>query len=284
MVDKNNNDNPFNKINDFIESINATITRETRRWEILRHNIRINKLPEKLKGFHIVQLSDLHAGPYLKLDRLNFFVEKVNELNPDIIAVTGDMLHESVKALPIVIEGLKKLKAKYGVYSVLGNHDHYDDYTQVVKAFKQANLRLLMEETETINVNGELINIIGVDYPVVGRPVEFNYYDQLVRAKKGSNPDALDILLAHNPDAFPSAVRLGIDLTLSGHTHGGQLILGEVKLFGEKVLLAPIRVVHKYVKGHYQKGDKHLYVSKGIGHWFPIRINCPSEITSIKLV
>lgn len=265
-------------------SIKSAIIKETNKWELIKIQIPIKKLPEKLKGFHIAHISDLHAGPYLSLKRFKFFVNKVNELKPDIIVVTGDMLHYSIKDLPIVIEGLSLLKAKYGVFNILGNHDHYDNYTILVKAFKKAGLKLLIEETQTIKVNGKKINIIGIDYPVVGKPVQFDYYDQIVRAKKKAEVDAINILLAHNPGAFPSAVELGIQLTLSGHTHGGQLILGETEFFGKKVILAPIRVLHKYVKGHYQIEDKHLYVNKGLGYWMPIRINCPSEITSIKLV
>ncbi len=269
---------------ELMKKIDTSIKDETNKWEIQKIDIKIDNLPKGLDNLHLVQISDLHAGKYLGRDKLNFFVEKVNELNPDLVFVTGDMIHQSNNEIPIVIEGLKQIESKYGLYSILGNHDHYDDYTYVVNAFKEANLKLLIEKTETIKINDEPLNIIGIDYPIIGRPVEFNYYDQIVRAMKGYNPEAISILLAHNPDAFPSAERLGIELTLSGHTHGGQLILGEFDVFGEKVILAPIRVVHKYVKGHYSIGNKHLYVNKGLGHWFPVRINCPSEITSIRVI
>jgi len=278
----NNEINSF--FNNIFNDITSKVSEETNKWEIRKIEIPITRLPEKLRYLHIIQISDLHAGPYLSYDRFMFFVNKINELNPDLVFITGDMLHESVKDLPIVIEGIKNIQSKYGIFSILGNHDHYDDYTKVVKAFKEAEQNLLIEETRIIQINGEYINIIGIDYPIIGRPVEFNYYDQIVRAKKGYKPEAISILLAHNPDAFPSSARLGIDLTLSGHTHGGQIILGEVKLFGEKVFLSPISAIHKYIKGHFQIGDKHLYVNKGLGHWFPVRINCPSEITSIRLM
>jgi hypothetical protein len=271
------------RLKNLMKTITGKVKEETDRWELIRIKLPYDDLPKPLKGLHIVHISDLHCGPFLSLDRLKFFTRIANQQQPDLIFVTGDMLHESLDDLPIVIEGLKTLKAKHGVYSVLGNHDHYDDYTKVVEAFKEAGLNLLVEETKVIEVNGEMINIIGIDYPIVGRPVLFNYYEQIVRAKQGSNPDAFNILLAHNPDAFPSAARLGIELTLSGHTHGGQFIMGEVELFGKKMILAPIRVFHEYVKGHYRIDKSHLYVNKGLGHWFPIRINCPSEVTSIKL-
>lgn len=273
-----------NFFEELIKKIDFSIKEETEKWEIQKIKIKIKNLPKNLNNLHIIQISDLHAGKYLGKKRLDFFVKKINELNPDLVFVTGDMIHQSNKEIPIVTEGLKSIKTKYGLYSILGNHDHYDDYTGVVKAFRENGLKLLIEKTETITINNEPLNIIGIDYPIIGRPVEFNYYDQIVRAMKGYNPEALSILLAHNPDAFPSAEKLGIELTLSGHTHGGQLILGEFDVFGEKVILAPIRVVHKYVKGHYKINNKHLYVNKGLGHWFPVRINCPSEITSISLV
>jgi predicted MPP superfamily phosphohydrolase len=105
------------------------------------------------------------------------------------------MLHESVKDLPIVIEGIKNIQSKYGIFSILGNHDHYDDYTKVVKAFKEAEQNLLIEETRIIQINGEYKNIIGIDYPNIGRPVELIYYDQIVRAKKGYKPEAISIYL-----------------------------------------------------------------------------------------
>lgn len=245
--------------------------------DIRRITIPIQALPEKLEGFRIVQLSDLHIGALMKRDWLNEVVERSNSLQPDMIVLTGDLADGKAEARSADIAPLSRLKAPNGVWGCVGNHEYYSDWSGWHDALPKLGIRMLENNHAVLNINNEEIVIAGITDNAALRFSDLKLQTPDIEAAIFNvPPNALKILLAHRPVHFTDAKRLGIQLQLSGHTHGGQ-ILGlqtVVALFNKGL-----------VEGHYTDGKSELYVSAGTGLWpgFPIRIGVPSEITEIIL-
>ena len=182
--------------------------------------------PQALQGFKIVQLSDLHIGPNLTPQELQSYVQIANQHNPDLILITGDLLDSNPAYIPDFFPLLNTLQARYGVFACLGNHDHYAGAQAIRTGLAQhTQVRLLVDETARIEVQGHAIHIIGLDDR--GKDWargldELPLLDDLFKRLPADEPS---ILLSHRPDLFPQAANLGISLTLSGHTHGGQFAL-----------------------------------------------------------
>ncbi len=238
--------------------------------------IPIAGLPPQLDGLTIVQLSDIHSGLFMTESQMREYVEIANELKPDIVALTGDYVATSNSQVPAFLRAVSALRARLGVFACLGNHDMFTDSEEMLeRGFAQAGFRLLRNENEIIEINGARLNIIGVDY--IGRTG--GYLHRLDDALDGISLEGTTILLLHSPKSFPDAAKAGIHLTLSGHTHGGQITLN----IGE-LILTPIRLETMFIAGLFKIGDSHLYVNRGLGTTGPpIRINAPPEITHITL-
>ena len=240
---------------------------------ILRREVHLERWPTALNGYRIVQLSDIHIGPFLGLEFCKGVVRRANETAPDLLVVTGDIVDGSVARLASHVAPLAGLEARDGVYFVTGNHEYFSQADPWVTHFESLGLTPLRNRHVPIGNDEAGFDLVGVD-DHLARMFGYAEGGNLERALEGRDPRRPCILLAHNPAAFDEAAERGVDLQLSGHTHGGQ-----IWPFGYVVkLLSP------YLAGLYQKGRSRLYVSRGTGFWGPpLRLGAPAEITEITL-
>lgn len=236
--------------------------------------VRLRKLPGALSGFRIVQLTDIHIGPTIGRGWLEGVVAKVNALDPDLVAITGDLVDGSVEDLREHVAPLKELRAKHGVFFVTGNHEYYSGADAWIAKWRELGVRVLRNERVSIERDGAAFDLAGVDdhgahkYPGHGMDV--------AKAVAGRDPSRALVLLAHQPRQVHVAAKHGVDLQLSGHTHGGQVWPWHyIVSLQQGGLLA----------GRYQIGDTQLYVSRGAGYWGPpVRVGAPPEITRVRLL
>lgn len=235
-----------------------------------RHAIRLPRLPRILDGLRIVQLTDLHHSPFTGSGQLEHAIETANSLQPDIIALTGDYVsHEREYAAPCA-ELVGRLRAKHGIFAVLGNHDHWTDAPLVADLFRAEGIRVLINEGLRFELAGASFWLAGVDDTMVG-------LEDLPLALAGSSADEMKLLLAHNPTILRRAARAHVDLVLSGHTHGGQVAWRSERSASGK----PRR---RILRGLGQRGDTQIYVSRGLGTVvLPIRYGSPPEVTLLEL-
>ena len=252
--------------------------------EVTRRPIRLGKLPRAFHGFRIVQLSDLHVGPFMSEDQIRKYAQIANELKADLIALTGDFVTWDADTAPAVVNALSGLKARFGVYGSLGNHDAWAGAEDLLAGlFAQCGVRILRQQRTAIQANGEALNLIGVDW-TNSRSMRVGGWhlssQKLEGVEKLTAPDTANILLSHNPDSFDRAAELGIDLSLAGHTHGGQLALEFIS-----PEIAPSRLITPYVAGWFERPGGRLYVNRGIGTIAaPMRVGAPPEITVFELL
>jgi predicted MPP superfamily phosphohydrolase len=255
-------------------------TVEQDQFRIRSIDLPFENLPARLDGAVIAHVSDTHIGPFTKGDILKRIVEATNALQPDLVLVTGDIIDFSLKDLPDAIDVMKSFRASSGIYACEGNHDLFEDRAQFENAMRSAGVRLLLNESASPFIRGEPVGVIGLQWglPNMGRGHEMETHLSTIRSLV--RPDRFNLLLAHHPHAFDGARDIGIDLTLAGHTHGGQLMLTEG--FG------PASVMFKYINGEYRRPglarrDAACFVTTGVGNWFPLRIAAPAEIAKITL-
>ncbi|TFB10021.1 metallophosphoesterase [Candidatus Marinimicrobia bacterium MT.SAG.3] len=239
---------------------------------IERVNIKLNSLQDSLNGLKIVQISDIHTNQFIGQKDVERVTELVNREEPDIVLITGDFVSNSPKYIPNCAAGLRNISAKYGVFGCLGNHDYYTNATEVRNQMEGIGINLLVNSSEKLEINGARLSIAGIDDLWVGKP-------DYSAALRDTDLSSLVILMSHNPDAFPSIARHDVGLTLSGHTHGGQIGL---RLLGNHYSF--VNLVTPYVMGEFSKGNSKLYVNRGIGTVGPpLRLNSPPEISVITL-
>jgi hypothetical protein len=251
--------------------------------EISHRRIKIPRLPKAFEGFRIAQLSDIHIGPFMTAAEIGRYVGIVNELKPDLVAVTGDFVTWDPSTQSAAVEALAEVKAPFGVYGCLGNHEMWSGVeNSITRLFARRGIRILRGERALIRSGGEVINLLGVDYQSrspMGPRGQRLVREYLQGVDRLMAPDTANILLSHNPNTFDRAAELGIDLSLAGHTHGGQMTLEFVHPD-----LSPSRLFTAYVRGWFEKPGGQLYVNRGIGTIFvPIRFGSPPEITIIEL-
>ncbi len=234
-----------------------------------RVSVTLERLPKKLDGFKIIHLSDIHHSPFTDLRHIERTIKVANRLRPDLVVLTGDYVsHESEYIRPVA-SALGKLKARFGTFACLGNHDHWTDAELITQSLRAEGIKVLINEGVRLNVLGASFWLAGVDDYMVGKT-------DVPAAMRGSYPDELKVLLAHNPIIFRQSVRAKIDLTLSGHTHGGQIKIRE----GEKRLIRR----RKLSSGLHRRVDSQIYITRGIGTVvLPVRYQCPPEISLIEL-
>jgi uncharacterized protein len=232
--------------------------------------IHLRRLPQALDGLRIVQLSDIHHSPFTGSEQIRRAIETANSLEPDLIALTGDYVsHERAYAAPCA-EMLGRLRARYGVYAVLGNHDHWTDAALITDLFRLAGIRMLINEGMRFELKGASFWLAGVDDTMVG-------LEDLSLALAGSSQDEMKLLLAHNPIILRRAARAGVDLVLSGHTHGGQVTWRSERS-------ASGRPRRRLLKGLGRQGETQIYVTRGLGTVvLPIRYGCPPEVSLLEL-
>jgi len=249
--------------------------------EIVRQRIRLARLPKAFEVFRIAQLSDVHIGPFSTADYIRHCVTITNGLKPDLVVLTGDYICWDPQAEGEAVRVLAGLRAPHGVFGCLGNHEQEGEIEEsITRLFAAQGIRILRQERAAIRLSGETLNLIGIDEPR-GEEWERDVYRRLQQVKGLVMPGTVNILLLHYPAVFDYVAELGIaiDLTLAGHTHGGQLSLDFVHRG-----LNLGRLVTHYVSGWYEKGGRQLYVNRGIGTTgFPIRLGARPEISVFEL-
>ena len=241
--------------------------------EVKRVAVRLKKLPGSLNGLRLVQLSDMHVGLTIGRDFVEDVVRKVNALEPDIVAITGDLIDGSVADLGPAVAPLGEIRAKLGTYFVTGNHEYYSGADSWLAFLQSIGIKALRNERVELLVNGETMHLAGVD-DWTAHQFGNGHGSDMERAMQGRDTSKPVVLLAHQPVHFDEARAHGVDLQISGHTHGGQIFP-----FGFLTRLA-----QPFVSGLHRRGDSQIYVSSGTGYWGPpMRIAAPAEITLIEL-
>lgn len=265
------------------------VTKGRRNFNLARVPVRSSALPEAFNGLRVAQISDMHLGSYggdLSIVRRG--VDLIMEEKPDLILFTGDLVNDFAEEAEPFIAELSRLHAPLGKFSILGNHDYSDYPKWESPELKAANLeklkrihaqmgfRLLLDEHLALERNGARIGLLGVQ----NWGHRFQQYGDLAKTKQGSEAYPFRILMSHDPTHWDHQVLgTGIDLTLSGHTHGAQL---GVKLGGSTY--SPAQWVYKHWAGLYSEGAQQLYVNRGFGFiGFPGRVGMPPEITVLEL-
>jgi hypothetical protein len=237
--------------------------------------LEIAGLASGLDGLRIVQVSDIHLGPFLSEREFSRAIGMANETRANLAIFTGDLITSTGDPVDACIRQIARLKADAGVFGCLGNHEAYtgiEDYVSSQSA--KAGVTFLRGENRVLQFGGARVNLAGIDY----RPLEArrNY---LPDAQALRRPGMLNVLLSHNPDVIPTAAKNGFDVTLAGHTHGGQVT---VEYFRRNLNI--VRFLTPYVAGLYQCGSSLGYVNRGIGTLgLPMRLGAPPEITLFRL-
>ncbi|MCX7833846.1 MAG: metallophosphoesterase [Ignavibacteria bacterium] len=261
-------------------------------YEITKQKIKFNNLPVNLKGFKILLFSDIHSGPYMNEETMNNYANIINNLNADLILIPGDITNSTVDEAISFCNSFGNLKSRYGVFATLGNHDYFSNPDQIEEIIiKNTNIRLLRNQAEILNLNDTHLCILGSEDTrdsgmgnnnIIKGYIEKTIADAITKSERlNINFDVIPkILLCHKPYVFDYISEYNIDLMLSGHTHGGQVIFASIG--SSKLSIAS--AVSKYVGGLYTNGKSKLYISRGIGTvGLPMRVNCPPEITIITL-
>ncbi len=240
---------------------------------VVELEVKLKNLPPELAGFRLAQISDVHIGPLLHKGWLTGIVDQVKSLKPDLVAITGDLVDGSVEELGEHVAPLARLSqdgaAPRGVWFVTGNHEYYSGADEWIAQLKTLEVTTLRNERRQIAPGLWLAGIDDLSAHGNGhRP-------DLPRALQGRDPSQPVVLLAHQPKQFDEAAAQGVDLTLSGHTHGGQIW----------PFVWLVSLAQPYVAGLHEKNGSQLYVSRGTGFWGPpLRIGAPPEITLLKLL
>jgi predicted MPP superfamily phosphohydrolase len=270
-------------------------------YQVHRVEIPISNLPAALDGMKIAQLSDIHMSGYMPRSQVRRAIDMANDLDADLAVVTGDFITGADDPLDECIEEIRRLSAPLGIYGCNGNHEIYaqaEDRAQ--ELFTQFGMRLLRHENALISFHGATFNLIGVDYQR-----ERNPGGRRISTLSGAEPlirnDVPNILLSHNPNSFNRAAELGVELSLAGHTHGGQI---QVEILDHR--LSPARFITDYVAGLYirplftpaktvasqkflhaatlQGPHAAIYVNRGLGTvGAPVRLGVPPEISLLTL-
>lgn len=240
---------------------------------LTRVTVRVRRWPAALDGFRIVQISDLHIGPILDRRFAAALTAQVNALAPDLVAVTGDLVDGDVRHVGDEVAPLAGLRAPHGVFFVTGNHDYYSGADAWVGRVAALGLRPLRNQRVAIGDGAAGFDLAGVE-DHHAHLVSPTRRSDLAAALAGRDPARPVVLLAHDPLTFKEAARRGVDLQLSGHTHGGQI-------WPFRYL---VRLSTPFVAGSYRRGESQLYVSRGTGFWGPaLRLFAPAEIVELTI-
>lgn len=242
--------------------------------EVVEQEVAVKDLPVELDGLRIAQLSDLHVSSVFTRDRVEEIVERTNALKPDLIALTGDFVDGTPQKRGYDLEPLKNLKAKYGVFGIEGNHEHYVDYDGWMRFMPTLGMTWLKNASASVQINGKTVSVIGLTDPMAQR-----YGRELPDIEKASAnvpaQTSLRLLLSHQPK-YAALYKGKADLMLSGHTHGGQVLA-----------LNPVvgKLNNGYIRGLYDVGELKLYVNQGTDVWngFLLRLGTVGEISLLTL-
>jgi len=258
----------------FIGATKGVVDRDD--YEITDRVVKIKNLPDEFGGFTVGLVSDIHSSVFMTKEQMADYAAAVNELKTDIIFVPGDFVNSQTEEVYPCAEAFSALHAPYGVYGCLGNHDFFADVDEVAKRIDGCGIKLLRNDAVKISKGNSFINLVGVDDIPMNTNAE-KYLGLALSAVTNASPR---ILLCHKPYYMDEFTARNIDLTLAGHTHGGQVVFARVG----NLTISPASLFSKYIWGLYRTGESQMYVTRGIGTvGVPIRINCPPELTRITL-
>jgi len=264
--------------------LTAVSRRQEGRFLVNRHILPAPWLPDRLRGLTITHISDLHVGRLFRPYMLPRLVDAANALNSDLVVVTGDIVDNSNDMLPPAIEALSQLRHRHGLFLCIGNHDQIDSRADFVR-YTQSRLPLLINERRSVEIGGERLTIAGLDYAGSEYPTARSpgFIADIAETLAGHNPrrDGPVIALAHHPHEWDWLTRANVPLTLSGHTHGGQIMFTAP---GEHPDIGIGRLVFRYTRGFYRTPSSTLFVNTGVGAWFPLNLRSPTEIVQLRLV
>jgi len=234
--------------------------------------LKFHNLPDSLNGLKIAQVSDLHLGIFITLNNWQSMIDNLKKMKLDLLLLTGDFVDE-YSLLDDAVKILSQIKPKYGIYSSSGNHEYSRGISPVLRAFKKYKIPYLRSKGHRIKIKDDYLFIGGVDDLYgVGSKFRKGYLKKtFYKTIKYCDKNDFKILMSHRYKIFKYSIKNNIDLTLSGHSHGGQIG------FNRRSLFEGING-HRYLWGKYQENNSTMYVTAGAGHWFPFRINCPTEI------
>ena len=260
----------------FTFSLAGVAMRQLNNFRVRRFVIPIAGLPRALDGTTIAQVSDMHVGRFTSGRVLERMVSTVNEWQTDLVLLTGDLINDALADLDHGLALARKMESRFGSYIIEGNHDLIEDGAEFERRTRASGIPFLLDQSAIVTVRGAPIQLLGLSWT---RHRAKDHDGEIARSVHAllqqRQPDVFPILLAHHPHAFDAAAEAGMPLTLSGHTHGGQLMLNEQLGFGPAMF--------RYWSGLYERGHSKLIVSNGVGNWFPLRTNAPAELIHITL-
>jgi hypothetical protein len=238
-------------------------------FRIRKLEVPLADLPPALDGVTIAHISDIHVGRFTRGPILERIVEETNRLDADVVALTGDIINHTLRDLPVALELVRSLRARHTVVACEGNHDLIESPRVFYRECERRGMPLLRGDAARVSIRGQRVEFLGLPW-THDNPAHRGQLQALLARR---DPAAWPVLLAHHPHAWDFAA--GIPLTLSGHTHGGQLMLGPHTGAGP--------LFYRYWSGLYSRAGGSLVVSNGVGNWFPVRIQAPAEILHLTL-
>lgn len=247
-------------------SLGALARRHARQEIVLREiEVRASGWPRAYSGLRIAHVTDFHVGHLMPPERAVEAIGRIGALRPDLLACTGDVVDLECRGVEPVLAALGAVQAPLGRFLVLGNHDHLDDGGQLIGMARMRGLEVLHGDVATVGDARGAFRVGGVDW---------QRSPAALRRSVGLLRETPHLLLAHNPKAFPAAAARGVALTLSGHTHGGQVALKQRPR-------ANLHLGGRLSAGIYHRRGRALFISVGAGAWFPVRVNCPPEVVML---
>ena len=257
-------------------SLATVAMRQLDQFRVRRFVLPIAGLPSDLHGLTITQISDMHVGRFTSGRVLREVVRVVNELRADLALLTGDLINDALIDLDHGLDLVRSMQARHGVYLIEGNHDLIENGLEFERRVKDSGIPFLLDESIVITIRGAPLQLLGLSWTRARENRDVAIAAAVRELLNQRQPESFPILLAHHPHAFDTAAAASVPLTLSGHTHGGQLMLNEQCGFGPALF--------RYWSGLYRKGASKLIVSNGVGNWFPLRVRAPAELLHLTLL
>ena len=243
---------------------------------VRRFVLPIAELPKELDGTTIAQVADMHVGRFTNGEVLQKMVRTVNEMRADLVLLTGDLINDALADLDAGLELTRALESRFGLAIIEGNHDLIENPAEFERRVRASGIPFLLDQSTIISVRGVPVQLLGLSWTRVhGQGRDAAIAAAVKKLLEQREAGAFPILMAHHPHAFDAAAEAGLPLTLSGHTHGGQLMVNEQLGFGPALF--------RYWSGPYTRDQSKLIVSNGVGNWFPLRLNAPAEIVHLTL-
>lgn len=257
-------------------SLSGVAMKQIKEFRVRRFTLAIPSLPRQLDGITIANVSDIHVGLWTHGPVLREIVNTTNSLRADLVVLTGDLINFNLTDLDEGLSLVKAMPGRYGTWMIEGNHDLLENGAEFERRVKASGVPLLLDESVVADVRGYPVQFFGLRWrDCIGHRLDRVTDAQVQGLMKERQPDAFPILLAHHPHAFDAATEADLPLTLTGHSHGGQIMLDK------HIGVGPI--LFRYWSGLYQRGNSQMIVSNGVGNTFPLRVNAPAEIVHITL-